>query len=213
MPLDYTPETLPLLDHYLNQARNGVESKEEVKLLLVNAAGAYFGEVVRRKHASWWRADADDPSEWRLEFESAYLAFSPMVLVRELLHHPASAEAANHDGVVREDEEVEDDDDDADDAALLVESGARKEGDGTSSSSEGEPSGDYMTPFLMNDEDRFVLSARLAKLPPVSEEEYYATATWEEVIDIAVDCIRARAMQDGDDEYVPLEPEDYVMLN
>src|SRR5687768_1752387 len=44
--LDYTPDTLPLLDHYLRSASD--ISKEEILSLHVPAAGAYFGEVVRR---------------------------------------------------------------------------------------------------------------------------------------------------------------------
>ena len=43
--LDFTPDTLPLLDHYLQGVRG---AKDDVKELVATAAGAYFGELVRR---------------------------------------------------------------------------------------------------------------------------------------------------------------------
>ena len=93
--LDFTPETLPLLDHYLAEAEKTVVAKSEDDLkaalatlpLLVQAAGAYFGEVVRRRYPSWWRAEGNDPMTYRIELETAYLAFSPMLFVYEALAH------------------------------------------------------------------------------------------------------------------------------
>jgi hypothetical protein len=50
--LDYTPETLPLLDHYLR----GVPADQAETVALVAAtAGAYFGEVARRLLDGEWR--------------------------------------------------------------------------------------------------------------------------------------------------------------
>ena len=46
VPLDYTPDTLPLLDHYLRTVPENAAG--EVLALIAPAAGAYFGEVVRR---------------------------------------------------------------------------------------------------------------------------------------------------------------------
>lgn len=80
--LDYQPETLPLLDHYLEEARGLVKEKPEMLSIVAQACGAYFGEVVRRRYASWWRTEGDDPTEWQIEFEAVFLAFSP---VRQVL--------------------------------------------------------------------------------------------------------------------------------
>lgn len=93
--LDYAPETLPLLDHHLAEARRALaaQSEEDPRAalatlpLLVHTAGAYFGEVIRRRYPSWWRADGGDPMTYRIELETAYLAVSPMLSVYEALAH------------------------------------------------------------------------------------------------------------------------------
>lgn len=91
--LDYSAETLPLLDHYLADAEKTLVAQSEkdaeaVKTtlsLLVPTAGAYFGEVIRRRYASWWRLDGEDPMTYRVEFETVFLAVSPMLIVYEQL--------------------------------------------------------------------------------------------------------------------------------
>jgi hypothetical protein len=96
--LDYSPETLPLLDHYLEQARESAIARPETVPLLVQSAGAYLGEVVRRQHASTWRLDPADPSLHRLELEQVYLAFTPAELVREALYGgPVEGESGGGD--------------------------------------------------------------------------------------------------------------------
>jgi hypothetical protein len=80
--LDYTPETLPLLDHYLREA-HGVPRAEIVELV-VPAAGAYFGEVVRRHLGdARWYLDGDDFSGVRLEFKRWFLSFNPVGIALE----------------------------------------------------------------------------------------------------------------------------------
>jgi hypothetical protein len=66
--LDYEPETLSILDHYLEQGRSSTGERPEAAVLVAHAAGAYFGEVVRRRYPSWWRVENDEPAAWRLEF-------------------------------------------------------------------------------------------------------------------------------------------------
>jgi hypothetical protein len=80
--LDYTSDTLPLLDHYLRGA-HGV-AREEVLKLVVPAAGAYFGEVVRRQlgEANWYLI-SDQFSDARLEFEQYFLSFNPLGMALE----------------------------------------------------------------------------------------------------------------------------------
>ena len=80
--LDYTIETLPLLDHYLATARAEARARPETVPLLVEAAGAYFGEVIRRRHAAHWREEGD-PGDYRLELEGVYLSFCPADIMRQ----------------------------------------------------------------------------------------------------------------------------------
>lgn len=90
--LDYTLETLPLLDHYLEGARDTLRDKKKGKTdtesptlsILAQTAGAYFGEVIRRRHASWWRLDAE-PEEHRLEFHHVFLVVKPVTLMLDAL--------------------------------------------------------------------------------------------------------------------------------
>jgi hypothetical protein len=75
--LDYTPDTLPILDHYLREAQ-GTE-RDEIINLIAPAAGAYFGEVVRRQLGpSRWHWVSDDFSECRVEFDRCFFSFNPI---------------------------------------------------------------------------------------------------------------------------------------
>jgi hypothetical protein len=75
--LDYTPETLPVLDHYLREAQG--TDREEIISLVAPAAGAYFGEVVRRQLGpSRWHWVSDDFAEVRIEFDRCFLSFNPI---------------------------------------------------------------------------------------------------------------------------------------
>jgi hypothetical protein len=75
--LDYTPDTLPLLDHYLRNASD--VSQQDVLSLVAPAAGAYFGEVVRRTLGPCrWHWVEGDFSACRLEFERCFLSFNPI---------------------------------------------------------------------------------------------------------------------------------------
>ena len=162
--LDYEADTLSLLDHYLEEGRKAARAKPETAALVAHAAGAYFGEVVRRRHASWWRTEGDDPAFYRIELEAAYLSFSPVQLMADALLR--SEEAGSEEEDVSERLELE-------------------------------------------DEDRDAVAQRLAELPPVSERDFYAPSTRLEVIDIAVEAIRARRMGAGDQADDALRPEDY----
>jgi hypothetical protein len=162
--LDYEAETLSLLDHYLEEGRKAAREKPETAALVAHAAGAYFGEVVRRRHASWWRVEGDDPAFYRIELEAAYLSFSPVQLMA--------------DALLRSDEE----------------------------STEEEDASERLE---LDNEDRDAVAQRLAELPPVSDREFYAPSTRLEVIDIAIEAIRARRMGAGDQADDALRPEDY----
>jgi hypothetical protein len=164
--LDYEPETLSILDHYVEQSRKAAAERPEaaaptVTALVAHTAGAYLGEVVRRRYPSWWRIEGDDPADWRIELEPVYLSFSPVQLVADALLRDRDQEP-----------------------------GERLE---------------------LEDVDRDAVAARLAELPEVPEDEFFAPSTRLEVIDIAVEAIRARRMGEGEGDPgdAALGPDDY----
>ncbi|MEM1031529.1 MAG: hypothetical protein AAF928_08450 [Myxococcota bacterium] len=75
---DFSLESLALVDHYVTEARVEMMERPEVLPLTAQTLGAYLGEIVRRRHACWWRIDRKDPGAWRLEFHQVYLAFYPI---------------------------------------------------------------------------------------------------------------------------------------
>jgi hypothetical protein len=92
--LDFTPDTLSLVDQYARDTRGAASAAEdvdeaEVRLarampIVEGAIGAYLGEVIRRAHGGIWDADGD-PSTWRVLMTRVYLAFNPMAMAREAL--------------------------------------------------------------------------------------------------------------------------------
>ncbi len=70
--LEYDSDTLPLLDHYL---RTVPADQADTLKLVVATAGAYFGEVVRRRLGGRWEA-GDDEKDWRVVLPTG-LNFSP----------------------------------------------------------------------------------------------------------------------------------------
>ncbi|MEM9192046.1 MAG: hypothetical protein AAGF12_22925 [Myxococcota bacterium] len=84
---DLTNDTLPLADHYLSEVR--AESTVEVRELVIESGGAYFGEVLRRHlNDGAWIEDGDS---WRLQFQRCSLALRPADLVSEALSHAQRA--------------------------------------------------------------------------------------------------------------------------
>jgi hypothetical protein len=87
VPLDYTQDTLPLLDHYLQLAKAGAT---ELHTLVGAAAGAYFGEVIRehfgRSSTRWANVQTIEQTDgWRIEFSQVFLWFNPVLFAREAL--------------------------------------------------------------------------------------------------------------------------------
>jgi hypothetical protein len=82
--LDYQPETLSLLDQWVRDARVEMLGKPEAIDLAQAAAGAYFGEVVRRWFGARWVAEGDHRT-WKLCFSKVYCAFNPLGMAREAL--------------------------------------------------------------------------------------------------------------------------------
>ncbi len=81
---DYQPETLSLLDQWLREARVEALGKPEAIDLAQAAAGAYFGEVVRRWFGARWVAEGDH-AEWKLCLSNVFCAFNPLGVAREAI--------------------------------------------------------------------------------------------------------------------------------
>lgn len=71
--LEYDSDTLPLLDHYLGTVP---PDRPEMIELVVATAGAYFGEVVRRRIGGRWDGTTEEIAAWRIILPTG-VAFSP----------------------------------------------------------------------------------------------------------------------------------------
>jgi hypothetical protein len=82
--LDFAPDTLSFVDHWVREARAEVTVRPEVVEVVQAAAGAYLGEVVRRAFGGSWRTEGHH-AEWRLQLERVYCSFNPIGMAREAL--------------------------------------------------------------------------------------------------------------------------------
>jgi len=98
--LDFTAETLPLLDHYLlNLAGEDGRLDEKIVGVVGPCAGAYFGEVARRTlpELQWQLPDdTESYADWRIEGVRAPLSFNPIGVALEAIHGEALAEWNAH---------------------------------------------------------------------------------------------------------------------
>jgi hypothetical protein len=86
LDLDFTPDTLPLLDHHLHAARAEAGKSDDLRLLVATSAGGYFGEVVRRAiPGARWYAPEGDFGAWRIELGHVFLHFNPIAMAMEAL--------------------------------------------------------------------------------------------------------------------------------
>lgn len=101
LELDFTAETLPILDHYLRTLADEDDGRpdETMAALVTPCAGAYFGEVVRRTlHGLRWRLPTpqDEYRQWRIEHLSGRLEFNPVGVALEALFREAFSDWAGH---------------------------------------------------------------------------------------------------------------------
>lgn len=78
MMLDFTPETLGVLDHYATTVRKELAQRPELGPLVARALGAYFGEVLRARFPSFWRVPSQNVHDWQLCSSVALLWFNPV---------------------------------------------------------------------------------------------------------------------------------------
>lgn len=84
LPLDYTAETLPIVDHYVRTKAG--ETGDEVRDLLTPMLGAYFGEVVQRcLPGARWHLAGTSYADYRIEFDPFFLCFNPLGVAAEVL--------------------------------------------------------------------------------------------------------------------------------
>ena len=83
--LDYTPETLPILDHYVTLARQEIAERPSVVPLVARALGAYFGQVAVRVLDGFWRVPSDDDHLWLVCLRPVLLAFGPVGIAYDVL--------------------------------------------------------------------------------------------------------------------------------
>lgn len=89
--LEFDSDTLPLLDHYL---RTVPADQPATVALVLATAGAYFGEVVRRRLGGRWDLTAGDQlKDWRVVLPTG-LSFSPDGIVASAI---AQADLEDHD--------------------------------------------------------------------------------------------------------------------
>ena len=85
LPLDYTQDTLPILDHYLRTARK--EAKDASVLApLVPAVGSYFGVLLCRLFDdARFVGEGEAYEQYRVEFGSLFLHLNPLGIAQEVL--------------------------------------------------------------------------------------------------------------------------------
>jgi len=80
--LDFAPETLSFVDHWIREARAELEERPEAAELVQAAAGAYLGEVIRAEFGGYWIAEGER-ADWRLVLSTVYCSFNPLGMARE----------------------------------------------------------------------------------------------------------------------------------
>jgi hypothetical protein len=206
--LDFQPETLPVLDHYVVLARKAAHERQEAAPLIAQAIGAYLGEVARRKYGGFWRIE-DDPRSYRVEFEPVYLVLRPIELITRALELPIEPQGPD---VSTKHYDADDDDDVDDDEVVKTDeeglSGNEKEAD---AQFEQEAEDDIrLALFEVDDDDNQSIADRLASWPPVPAAQYHSPSTHFEVIELIVETIRARRISAGMEADAQLEPDDYA---
>jgi len=91
--LDFTAETLPVLDHYVSTVRETLKDRSEIPALIARAAGAYFGEVVRTVIPGFWRVPSPNVHDWQLCSRVALLWVNPVGIAYDAIYG-----SSEHDG-------------------------------------------------------------------------------------------------------------------
>ncbi len=201
--LDFTPETLPVLDHYVDLARKAAHERKETAALAAQAIGAYLGEVTRRAYGGYWRVE-DDPRSFRVELEPVWLVLRPIELIARSLDLPIEASPPEI-----KNRRLTDDDDDDDDELEDAESSNANDLP-IANAPQDEQDELQAAIFEVDEDDREAVGEHLAALPPVPATQYHAPSTHFEVVELIVETIRAKRIAAGMGPDAHLEPDDYA---
>jgi hypothetical protein len=91
--LDFSPETLGVLDHYVGTVRGTLSDRPELAPLVARATGAYFGEVVRGVIPGFWRIPSASVHDFQLCSRVAFLWVNPVGVAYDALFS-----GTDHDG-------------------------------------------------------------------------------------------------------------------
>lgn len=147
--LDGTPETLPVLDHYVSLIREDLQQGSHAEPLVTRAVAAYFGTVLAMGIDGFWKVSSQsDELGWWICARPVYLALNPVAVAHDVI-----AASTDHSG----------------------------------------PASELQLDRLEYD---FVMQ-RLARLPQLTEEEYFTFSSRYEAVDIAVAALRERRHETG----------------
>jgi hypothetical protein len=76
--LDFTPDTLGVLDHYASSVRAELERNAALGALVAPALGAYFGELLRQRFEGFWRIPSVNQHDWSVCSSAVFLAINPI---------------------------------------------------------------------------------------------------------------------------------------
>jgi hypothetical protein len=83
--LDFSPDTLSLVDQWIRDASVERKGRAELTELVQSTAGAYLGEVIRRAFGGTWVSGEAPMADWKLCLTEVYCAFNPIGMAREAL--------------------------------------------------------------------------------------------------------------------------------
>ncbi|HEY8946225.1 MAG TPA: hypothetical protein VIM73_18370 [Polyangiaceae bacterium] len=78
MVLDFTPDSLAVLDHYARTVRKELERNPALGGVVAPALGAYFGEVVRVRLDGFWQLPSANQHDWSVCSRAVYVAINPI---------------------------------------------------------------------------------------------------------------------------------------
>lgn len=83
--LDYSIETLPVLDQYVLDVRASVAERPDLMPLVSHALGAYFGEVMCRTLGGFWRTPSPNVVDWQVCLTQVFLWLNPVGVASDAL--------------------------------------------------------------------------------------------------------------------------------
>ncbi len=168
--LDDSATSLAFVDHHLRSAQG--EDRSAILLLLASSAGAYYGELIRRRIGGSWIGDGSDPRRLRLLMKHQFIYFSPVDQALEAiagksleLDDPRLLGYERFDPAFR----LQPLDDDTDD----------------------DPSA------LDEDHDAVWLSARLSEVSQVPEDQYVSLTCRFETLELMHELLATKHVADG----------------